>query len=236
MTNEEKAYPTFSYDAHARTCAQDDFLGQVRRTVNGVPFSDEQVEMVVEAVRSGLTLEQGDVLLELACGNGSLSNHLFDACKGYMGIDCSDYLISVAKRHFEQLPNFQFERRTAADYLREETLPLRFSKALCYAGFQYFSEEEAPEILRALYARFSNLKKVFIGNMPDKANVAKFYRDRTASPEELGDCSTAIGVWRTRAEFSELAEAAGWTVTCSTMPSEYQLAHYRFDAILTRNA
>ena len=234
MVEKQKSNPVFSYDAHARTCAPDDFLGQVRRTVNGAPVSSDQIEMILAAIDAGLTLEPDDVLLELACGNGALSCALFGDCKGYMGVDCSDYLISVAKRHFERLPDYRFEVGDALAYLRGETAPLKFTKALCYASFQYFSDTEAAEVLRILKMKFSNLKQLFIGNMPNKDNAAKFYRNRTPGAEELADNRTAIGVWRTPAELTALAHTSGWSATSSIMPPAFQSAYYRFDAILTR--
>lgn len=231
---EKKTYPTFSYDAHARTCAPDDFLGQVRRTLNGVPISDDQLAMIKHAVAAGLALKSDDVLLELACGNGALSRSLFEVCKSYMGIDISNYLISVAKQNFERLPDYQFAAQGALTYVLEEAAAERFSKALCYAGFQYFSDNDAAEILRALYARFINLERIFIGNLPDKALASEFYRDRMPSTLELVDSATAIGVWRTRAEFAELAEDTGWKVAFSTMPPTFHSAYYRYDVVLSR--
>ena len=102
MTDEKPIYPKFNYDTHARTCAPDDFLGQTRRTVQGVPLPAEQINMIVEAVNFGLGLKSDDVLLELACGNGALSQFLFNSCKEYIGIDVSEYLISIAKKNFEK--------------------------------------------------------------------------------------------------------------------------------------
>ena len=115
MKNAKPLYTKFSYDEHARTCAPDDFLGQIRRTVQGVPVSDNQIQMICAAMGAGLSLKPDDVLLELACGNGALSTFLFDLCKGYLGIDLSEYLISVAKKNFEVLPHYQFTAKGAIE-------------------------------------------------------------------------------------------------------------------------
>lgn len=234
MPNEELFYPKFSYDEHARTCAPDDFLGQTRRTVQGVPVSDDQIKMIVEAINSGLEIRPDDVLLELACGNGVLSRFLFDLCKDYVGVDISEYLISVAKKHFEVLPHYRFSVQGAAEYVRQEMHPGNFSKVLCYAGFQYFSADEAAEILHVIYKKFSNVRTVFIGNLPDKDRAGNFYKARQPSVEELSDRATAIGTWRTQSEFKQLAGDAGWEVKFSIMPSAFNAAHYRYDALLSR--
>lgn len=231
---EKPSYPKFNYDEHARTCAQDDFLGQTRRTVQGVPLSDDQIQMIVAAIKSGLGFRPDDVLLELACGNGALSHFLFDSCKEYLGVDLSEYLISVAKKNFEVLPYYRFAVQGAAGYVRQEPHPERFLKVLCYAGFQYFSADDAAEILHSIFEKFSNVQTVFIGNLPDKDRATKFYKEKQPSAEELSDCSTAIGVWRTRNEFAQLVGDAGWKVRFSNMPAEFHASYYRYDALLSR--
>jgi cyclopropane fatty-acyl-phospholipid synthase-like methyltransferase len=234
MSNEKLFYPKFSYDEHARTCAPDDFLGQTRRTVQGVPVSDDQLQMIVEAINSGLGMRPDDVLLELACGNGALSHFIFDSCEEYLGVDISEYLISVAKKNFEELPHYRYAVQGASEYVRQEQHPERFSKVLCYAGFQFFSADEAAEILNSLFKKFNNVQTVFIGNLPDKDRAGEFYKTRQPSAEELSDYSTAIGSWRTRSEFEQLAGDAGWKVRYSTMPAKFHASYYRYDALLTR--
>lgn len=234
MRNEKLSYPKFSYDKHAKTCAPNDFLGQIRRTVQGVPVSDEQINMIISAIKSGLTLNKNEALLELACGNGILSKNLFDSCQSYLGVDLSECLISVAKTNFERLPEYRFTLQDAAEYTRKESHPENFSKALCYAGFQFFSADDATEILRLIHNKFVNVSKFFIGNLPDRERAAQFYKEKQPSEQELVDCSTAIGTWRTQNEFTKLAYDAGWKVKFTYMPAEFHASYYRYDAILYR--
>ena len=100
MPDDNKTYQKFDYDENARTRAADDFWGQVKRTVHGVPVSDEQIKMIVDTIRSALDLKPDDTLLDIACGNGALSHLLFDSCSGCLGVDLSEHLISVAKANF----------------------------------------------------------------------------------------------------------------------------------------
>mgnify|MGYP003351999754 CR=1 FL=1 len=53
------------YDEHAKSCAPDDFWGQVKRTVGGQPVTPCQIDMIVGSVRKGLTLLPQDTLLDL---------------------------------------------------------------------------------------------------------------------------------------------------------------------------
>lgn len=234
MKNDNTPYPKFDYNEHAKTRAPDDFLGQVKRTVQGEPVAEEQIMMIVDAIQASLRLKPNDKLLELACGNGAVSRYLFDSCADYLGVDLSEYLISVAKKNFEKLPHYRFVTQGAAGYVRHETHPELFSKALCYAGFCFFPAADATEVLHTLYDKFTNVQTIFIGNLPDRDRAAEFYKTRKPSAEELSDHSTAIGTWRTRNEFERLAGEAGWKTEFSVMPKEYYAGHYRYDALLSR--
>ena len=233
MPSDDKPYQKFDHDAYAKSRAPDDFWGQVRRTVNGVPVSDDQIQMIVGAIRTALDLKPGDALLDIACGNGALSHLLFDSCARYLGVDLSEHLIGVAKANFESLPDYEFRREGAAEYVRSESRPERFSKVLCYGSFPYFPSADAAEVLRSLHDKFANVRSVFIGNLPDKNLAAEFYK-RPPNAEELSDCFSQIGIWRTRDEFRQLAGETGWNVKYSTMPSGFYASYYRYDALLTR--
>jgi cyclopropane fatty-acyl-phospholipid synthase-like methyltransferase len=223
----------FDHDGYAKTRAPDDFWGQIRRTVHGIPVSDDQIKMIVDRIRHELHLTHGDSLLDIACGNGALSHFLFDSCAEYLGVDFSEYLISVAKTNFEILPNYRFLHQEATEYVRSEARPQRFRNVLCYGSFSYFSAGDAAEILRTLFEKFSNVQKVFIGNLPDKYLAAEFYK-REPDIKELNDNTSQIGIWRTREEFMRLAYDAGWQVKFSKMPSEFYSSYYRYDALLSR--
>lgn len=217
---------------HPTTCAPDDFWGQVRRTVNGKPVSQEQIDAIVCAIRAGLQLKQDDVLLDIGCGNGALASYLFDSVQAYLGVDISTSLIDVARKYFERAPSVRFSLQGASEYMVAEEHPSYFTKALCYGAFAYFSPSEAKDVLSAMHSRFSSVRTFFIGNLPDAEKADAFFAGRDALP--LDDCTTAIGKWYARAEFTELASSCGWDVSYTVMPENFYGAHYRFDATLTR--
>jgi len=223
----------FSYDEYARSCAPNDFMGQIKRTIKGKPISDEQVSLIVTAIKNVLALQCDDILLDLACGNGSLSQLLFPYCSAYTGIDISDYLIGIAKNNFEKPPKFQFLHDSGLNFTKHVAQPDKYSKMLCYGSVQYFSDEELRGVLQNLKNRFTQLKQVFIGNIPDRELANAFYKTHTPTADELDDTQTAIGRWRTREQVEFIAEQAGWQVQFTKMPDEFYAATYRFDAILT---
>ena len=234
MVNDDKSYAKFSYDAHARTCDPNDFLGQTKRTVGGVPVSEDQIHMIVHAIKHHLSLEPKDDLLEFACGNGSVSHHLFDHCKTYQGVDISEYLVSVAKKNFERAPHHVFDVSPAQAFLDQQKDPMRFNKAVCYAAFQYFPDADAKHMLVSLREQMPRVKTIFLGNMPDKEKQDAFYKNRQPSEQELNDPETAVGIWRKKSDIERIATQAGWKVIFCSMPEAFNGAYYRFDALLYR--
>jgi|SRR3990172_2466583 len=225
----------YIHKEHPKTRPADDFWGQVSRTVGGRPVGQEQIDMIVVAVRSGLHLDpQLDVLLDLGAGNGALSRYFFADCRRFLGVDFSPYLVQIARQNFEREPDYRFLESDAVAYVESEAHPQAFTKVLCYGAFSYFSPTDAHRLLRVLGERFGNVKLLYIGNLPDKDRAHLFYPAGKDFRSLLDDCSTPIGVWRSQREFAALAAAAGWQAEFRQMPRAFYAAHYRYDAILRR--
>jgi SAM-dependent methyltransferase len=220
------------YNEYAKNASPADFLGQVRRTVHGKPVGAEQIDLIVAAILDGLRIEPSDTVLDLCCGNGFLSDRVFERCSGGTGVDFSDGLIEVAQRHFERLPERRYVLSDVATYVRDAAVDRAYNKALCYGSFPHFTDEAAVSMLRDLRRRFG-VTRMFVGNLPDRARLMNFYDERPYVVGIEDDPTSAVGIWRTRLAFSTLAESAGWAVQLRAMPPEFYAAHYRFDAILT---
>ena len=137
----------YMFKHHPETCAPDDHWGQVKRTVGGKPVPPEQIAMILDAIRSGLGLSADDGLLDLCCGNGALTTHLFADCRGGLGVDYSEFLIGVARERFTRRPSERYRLGDALEYVRTETDPEDFTKVLCYGAFPYFGQDAARELL-----------------------------------------------------------------------------------------
>jgi len=220
------------YKEYPKTLRPDDFWGQVRRTVHGKPISEDQIQLIVDAIKSGLDFREGDCLLDVACGNGALSRLLFDDVAEFLGVDNSKYLISVALENFARPPEFDFTLSGAAEYVHAERHPDRFTKALCYGSFSFFTAADARDVLQGLSSRFTKIKTLYIGNLPDKDRAKAFYPEGKDYAEELSNHASQIGIWRDRKEWKQLAAETGWGIRFQLMPNEFFAAHYRFDAIL----
>lgn len=220
------------YDEHAKTCSPVDFWGQVKRTVNGTAIGEDQISLIVNAISDGLQITESDVLLDICCGNGVLTDLLFARCNGGVGVDIGDYLIRVAKKHFERAPQRVYQIADVEAYLSSTPDCARFTKVLCYSAMQYFPSDRATALLTVLRQRFQNVQRVFLGNMPDKAKIRNFYYEGKYVPGVEDDLDGPLGLWRTRDEVSTITTASGWTTAFYEMPQDFHGAHYRFDAVL----
>lgn len=225
MESDFKEYP--------KSLPSTDFWGQVKRTVNGHPVSEQQIEMIVAAIQPALRLQAQDSLLDLACGNGALSRFFFSQCNEFLGVDFSEVLIDVARANFEQ-PGRHFVLADVGQYVRQEQVPERFTKVLCYGSFPYFPEQTARLVLQHLHAVFRRVERVFIGNLPDLARQGAFFTDGRDHAQELKDPESKIGIWRSEDEFRALAADCGWEACFHRMPVAFYAAHYRYDVLLTR--
>ncbi len=218
------------YDTHARTRPRDDLWGQVRRTVRGQPVAASQIDMIVAVIRRQLALETGDTVLDLACGNGALTARLQPHVAASLGVDISGYLVDVACERFASGVH-DFHHQDAADFVRSERRPARFTKALCYGSLSYFDDAAVRRMLHGLHARFPSLDRIFLGNLPDPSRAELFYHG--AIPD-LRQPRSDIGAWRSPAHLANLA-GPGWDVRTSVMEPRFFASHYRYDALLTRS-
>ncbi len=228
-----------NYDTYARGRPRTDFWGQVRRTVHGRPVPEMQIDLIVAAVIASLGLGPDDMLLDLACGNGALSDRLFERCAAGVGVDVSEYLIDIAQEYFAT-PSRQYVMADVADWVDTAADPTRFTKAVCYGSFSYLPDDTAARMLRGLQRRFPRIGCVLLGNLPDPARAGRFYgagrrtnRMANLTVPNLRAPESDLGVWRDEAEITALA-GPGWQVATRPMPPEFFAAHYRYDAILVR--
>jgi cyclopropane fatty-acyl-phospholipid synthase-like methyltransferase len=227
-------YENFDHDEFSRSKPRDDFLGQIRRTVNGHPVSEEQMELIENSLVLGLQLSKEDKILDLACGNGILSKRLFEKCSGLHGVDLSAFLISVAQEYFQNMPRYKFSQSDIVDFLRNDSECLEFNKVICYGSFSYLSEEAAKETLSLLYTKYPNVSRVYIGNLPDYDKRHLFFT-RSAPREELLQVhTTTIGIWRSEEEFCALSSECGWKPTIRHIDESFYSSKYRYDVLLKR--
>ena len=124
------------YEAHARSCNPKDFQSQVMRTPHGKPVGQDQIALIIEGMGRGLDIAPDDVVLDLCCGNGAITDLIFARCRGGVGVDFTSYLIEVAKTNFERPPDRVYRLADVQEYVETTDDTERFTKVMCYGAFQ----------------------------------------------------------------------------------------------------
>ena len=221
------------YDYEERAAAQNryDHWGQVRRTVNGKPVDEGQIELICDAIRNGLDINVKDSVIDIGCGNGALTYRFRGDVGRILGIDRSEYLVSIAKEDF-QAENVEYMAGDALSVLRSISNIDIYNKALLYGVFSFFDDELAGRLFEYI-ANHTKINRIFIGNVRDRALAEKFYK-REVGVDELDDHTSSMGKWRTREYFIDVCKQFGWRASFSKMPKEFYANEYYFDVEMCR--
>lgn len=222
------------YNDHARNAAPGDFWTQSARTIRGVPVGEDQIALIVEAVAGGLELAPDDTVIDLCCGNGALSDRLFDRARGGVGVDFAEQQIEIAQRAFAHSDKRRYVLDDVGHFVETTADAARFTKGLSYGAFSFLAESEVVDILRSLHERFVALERFYVGNLPDRDALHAFFYPGAYVPGIEDDHESPIGLWWTKEGFVQVAERAGWAADVRVMPPAFYAAHYRFDAVLRR--
>ena len=213
--------------------ARNDFWRQVNRTIHGEPVDEKQIVMLVQSIIQGLDLKNGDVVLDLCCGNGAITSQIAQISEKCIGVDFSEYLIGIAKEFFELPETCEFYYDDIIEFCSEHQIA-SCTKAYCYGASSYLSNEQISVLLTSLYNNFEGLTQIFIGNCPDKEFKREFFQRRKLPFSEVETTKSAIGIWRNSSTLISIANECGWEAEVSKMPAEYHAAYYKYDLILTR--
>lgn len=211
-----------------------EFWKQIKRTVNGKPVSDRDIRMILSQIRENMDFNSGDHLLDLGCGNAALASNFFGDIEKYTGVDFSEYLLGVAKEFFMPNKDVVYIENNVLDFVKEEENYNLYSKVLIYGVMAYFTQKEFLEIIHELSTKFTNVKKIFIGQIPDKHKASDFYYEKDNSKFILNDPKSPIGVWWCPEEFYNLCREVGYEVEIVHMPKSFYASKYRFDAVLSK--
>lgn len=193
-------------------------------------------QRIAQHIAHCLQLAHSDRLLDVCCGNGTLSSLLASNCAQVLGVDISTGLIESAKNTY-QSPNLRFVKANA---MQLSGLGGSYHKINLYFSFQYFETYEAG--LRVLAEMNSLLMpggRIFIGDTPDQRRWFKYYNtpikwlrytyQKMKGTEPMGK------FWHPR-EFESMAQSLGLTVEILPEPADLPYAWYRFDAVFHKAA
>lgn len=219
----------FDYTERPKQFGRDEFWQQVRRTLNGKPIDEAQIQLIVDQIVGALALRTDDSVLDIGCGNGALSVRLEPHVGRLVGVDYSEYLIGVAREYF-QSDRVSFEIGRIEEMIGGGRYD-GFDKALLYGVSSYLGDD----LLESLVAWYFGAGggAMFIGNARDRTCAGDFYR-RVPTPAELDDVTSSIGKWRQRDWFETLAARHSLNVQFLKMPNGFYLSKYYYDVLLAK--
>ena len=225
----------FMHKEFPKQFSKDDFWSQIKRTVDGKPVSEDDIDMIISQITSNLELEPNSHLLDIGCGNGALAARLFPYLNKYTGVDFSTYLLEVANEYFKPDSNIKYIEDDAVHFVSTYPYTAGIDQLLIYGCISYLSRLELEAFLQHVAARFMDMRTVFIGNIPDKNKAAEFFKKRNVKDYETDNENTPIGLWWRPDELILIANRSGFNANILKMPDTFYGHRYRFDLILKRN-
>ena len=229
-------YSSFDHDAFARSKDEQDFWGQIRRTVNGQSVTEDQILIIKNAIEAAMPRFNRNGLLDIGCGNGALTYTLKDKFKYIHAIDPSEYLISIGRKYFAESSNINFFCGGTVDFLfeLEDRSKKSINMILFYGSMSYISTSELSKILEFASLNLPNNEVIYFGNVPDIEKFSLFFSNFMPPDLDLQDHHSAIGKWWSKEELSYFCGKYGFKVDIIRMNQDFYGHQIRFDAKLTR--
>jgi cyclopropane fatty-acyl-phospholipid synthase-like methyltransferase len=212
-------------------------MEQIGWTIGGQPVDLSQVDLICEAIASYLSLSPDDVLVDLCCGNGLVTERLASLCRQVLGIDYSESLIASARSR-SSASNTIYQASDVTS-LRDAVLPGSANKLCMAAGLQYFGPASLSALLDRLAERLPQREAIVFVNVPDLSKLDLFcdtperrreFEERQAAGRE------AMGTWWDRDELAGVLQRHGYRAEFRTPAPERLSAHYRFDLLAVRQS
>jgi SAM-dependent methyltransferase len=219
-----------------------DLLYQAGATVGGKPINASQFNAIVDSIKTGLQLVTDDSVLDLCCGNGVITHELAKVAGLVTGIDSSEPYIANAKA-FKNAPNIRYIVGDVVNVnaWKGELPEKRNNKVLLYASLAYLTPEDLGSILAGLKEITTSRTVIMIGSVLDAKRKWKFFntlsrRMTYAFKYRFLGRDTGVGRWWTQHEVEAIAGGNGYGCSLVRQNPIMHTAHYRFDAVLSRNS
>lgn len=211
----------------------ENLLKQVGKTVNGIEVDQSQITLIVDTICSELNLNEQSRVVDLCCGNGLLTIEVAKHCNLVIGVDYSKNLIKVAT-HVNSSDNVNYVNSDVTTispkYLSE------CDSVYMYEGLQHIDNDGFFKVMGLLSAN-SNIIKIFIGGIPDRNCISKYY-DTEEKMDYYEKCEAKgtphLGKWWDKSEIETIGNHFGFKMKVIAQNSELYSTYYRFDCLLER--
>jgi 2-polyprenyl-3-methyl-5-hydroxy-6-metoxy-1,4-benzoquinol methylase len=209
-------------------------MEQVGKTLHQKPIDDNQFKMVYEKIVTALSLEKNDVVLDLCCGNGVITEKIANYVDSIVGVDFSQPLIDVANTIKSNNTNY-FCSSVLDNSLVKSLKNRKFKKIYMNSALQHFAENDFSNLLDNFLMLGGSESMFFITDIPEKKNLFAFYNTEERQKDyykRLANGTEAIGTWWEREFLIEVATNKGLRIETLDQSVDLHTAHYRFDILI----
>ena len=229
------------FDKYPKLAGEQEFLKQVGKTVGGIPITDEQFRILVDSVKEHLEIKEDDRLLDLCCGNGIITKELANQCEFVLGIDFSEQLIKMAKKHNsgDKVEYLQMDVRSIGEL--SSSYKGYFTKILCYEALAFFDKKDFNEMLKNILVLSVENPVIFFGSVLDRERIWNFFNTFRRKMFYLIQIKllrkeVGIGRWWTAHEIENICNKRNLTSTIFYQPEVLHTSHYRSDVKIEKRS
>ena len=229
----DKDYWIKFWKKHSKNLEEWDSQSQVLRTLNKKPIEKKNWELTLLHITQNLNIQSSDIILDLVCGNGLISEYLSKKCKSVIAVDISQELIN--KINIKDHKNI---KPIVKDIRKIEFQKNSFSKIIIYAGIQYLNYKETINLFTSLYRWLKFEGIFFIGDIPDLDRLWYFFNNKEREKiffSSIQNDTPIIGTWFTKKFLLKLAKYIGFNEAKIINQPEYMInSHYRYDMYIKK--
>jgi len=190
---------------------------------------------MVSDICDHLDLQKDDVLLDLCCGNGVITNELAKKCKEVVGVDFSEPLLEVANRDHRPANVSYHHLNVLMLEKMSQTSQGPFSKTLMFTALQHFRLRDLISILENCIRLSSSEHIILLGYVPDKKRKWKFYntpkRKLVYAVRKIFG-RDAIGTWWNKEFIKKTCDQLDLRCQFHRLNKELHASRYRFDVTI----
>lgn len=161
------------YNQRVNQLHKNELLKQVGHSINGQAINADDYRQIIGDIADGLHLKPDDVLLDLCCGNGVITQAFANHCAHITGIDLSDKMIELATNNY-QYKNVKFINGDIVNLARYCT-DVQFSKVMMFGSLQHFHPRQFQQLLTIINSVCTKDFLLFLGFVTNKEFKWQFY-------------------------------------------------------------
>jgi hypothetical protein len=193
-----------------------DLLVQVGKTINKLPVSETDLDLIAQDICEKLKLTKTDLLLEMCCGNGIITEKISKKVQKMLAFDFTPHLINSAIK-FNTEKNIDYQIGNANEDFFELFNPnAKIEKFLMSFSLGYFTANELEQILIRLKTQTDKIL-FYITEVPIDEFKWNFYNTKKRKENYLknmkkNDFNDGMGRWWKKNELIDIGKRLGLRV------------------------